>query len=57
MTIIGFIIFLGGLIVAGMVFMGTAPAAIAGLPIPFWGWICVAAFGALLIMLNRRPGN
>lgn len=57
MTIIGLILFLGGLVIAGMIFMGTAPAVLAGLPIPFWGWIGIAALGAILIMLNRRPGD
>lgn len=57
MTIVGFILFLGGLIIGGMIFLGTAPAALAGLQVPIWVWFVVAAFGGLLIMLNRRPGN
>jgi hypothetical protein len=57
MTIIGFILFLGGLGIAGAIFMGAAPAAITALPVPFIAWIGVAVVGAVLIMFNRRPGN
>jgi len=57
MTIVGLILLIGGLIVAGLLFTGNAPAFLAALPIPFWGWCIVAAAGAVLMYLNRRPGN
>lgn len=57
MTIVGLILLIIGLIVAGLLFTGNAPAFLAALPIPFWGWCVVAVGGAVLMYLNRRPGD
>lgn len=55
MTIIGILLILGGLGVAGLLFTGAAPLFLATLPVPLAGWIGVAVMGAILLMLNRRP--
>jgi hypothetical protein len=57
MTIVGVLLFFGSLISFGLIFSGAAPEALAALPVPGWAWLAGAAAGALLIMLNRRPGN
>jgi len=51
------ILFVGGLICAGLLFTGAAPEALLGLPVGFWGWVGASALGAILIYFNRRPGN
>ncbi len=57
MTIVGIILLIVGAIMSAGLFTGIAPEAVANWPVPFWGWLAVTAFGFILIVLNRRPGN
>jgi hypothetical protein len=57
MTYVGFILLIAGGIIALLNFIGITPAPLEALPVPFWAWLVVAAVGAALIVLNRRPGD
>lgn len=57
MTILGWILLVAGGVAAALVFLGNAPEFLLNLPVPFWGWCLMAVGGALLVYLNRRPGN
>lgn len=57
MTIVGLICLIAGLGIFGLIFSDNAPDALLNLPVPGWAWLALAAVGALLMLLNRRPGN
>lgn len=57
MTIAGVILLITGGVISTLLFTGNAPAAINNLPVPFWGWLVMAAVGAILIYFNRRPAD
>lgn len=57
MTILGIILIVVGVVAAGLLFTGMAPAFLQDLPVPFWVWLVVAVVGLVLVFLNRRPGD
>lgn len=61
MTILGIILLLLGGGVFLLLFTGATPEAIKptleSLPLPIWAWLAIAAVGAVLIYLNRRPND
>lgn len=57
MTILGILLIIIGVVVAGLLFTGAAPAALMNLGMPLWGWAAVAVVGVVLIIFNRRPGD
>ncbi|MBI2434862.1 MAG: hypothetical protein HYV26_18565 [Candidatus Hydrogenedentes bacterium] len=57
MTIIGIILVVAGVVIAGLVFTGSAPEALMNLNWPIWVWLVVAAVGVALIFFNRRPND
>ncbi|MCC6143230.1 MAG: hypothetical protein IT368_05440 [Candidatus Hydrogenedentes bacterium] len=57
MSILGWILLVAGAAVSVLILLGQAPAQLAELPVPLWGWLVVAAVGAALVFLNRRPGD
>jgi hypothetical protein len=57
MTILGFILLAAGAVAAILTFLGLAPEALGNLPVDMKGWLGTACAGAVLMYLNRRPGN
>ena len=57
MTLLGWLLLLAGILLPLSIFVGVAPVALANAGVPTWVWIATGVLGALLIMLNRRPGN
>jgi hypothetical protein len=59
MTIAGVILLILGGVASTLVFTGNVPQALNPVfnPVPSFTWIIIAAIGAVLIYINRRPGN
>jgi hypothetical protein len=61
MTIVGIVLLILGGGVFALLFTGATPEALKptleSLPLPLWAWLVIAAVGAILIYLNRRPND
>lgn len=57
MAIAGVLLLIVGGLASGLVFIGKAPEILTQPPLGFAVWIGIAVAGAVLILLNRRPGN
>lgn len=57
MTLVGVLCLVAGLSIFGLIMSDNAPAVLLELPVPVLAWLVLAGVGAVLIFLNRRPGN
>ena len=56
-TILGLILLIAGALGFVLDYLGRLPAPIVSLGIPEAAWIVVALVGAVMMYLNRRPGD
>jgi hypothetical protein len=57
MSKLGWLLLIAGIALFLGDFTGMIPITLANMGIPLWVWLAVAGVGAVLVMLNRRPGN
>jgi hypothetical protein len=56
-TILGLILLIAGALGFALDYLGHLPAPIVSLSIPQVAWIVIALVGAVMLYLNRRPGD
>jgi hypothetical protein len=56
-TILGLILLIDGALGFALDYLGHLPAPIVSLGIPQVAWVVIALVGAVMLYLNRRPGD